>query len=595
MRPLDRRDRILVAAILATGLLVRLAYLASLHHDLLYEHPILDEQQYVDGARRLADGQGIAAEPYWQPPGIIYVLAACFRIVGPGLTAPRLLAILVSVATCLLVFAVGRRLFDSRVALGACATCALHGVLVFESCELLPATYILACAMLGLWLLIAAERARGAFAAGLAFGVAALFSPTVLPFVAVAAAWLRRWPLTAALVLGAALPVAPVTARNVAHGGEWVLVSTNGGLNFFLGNNARYAETIALRPGRRWEELTAEPSRHGVVAPGAASSYFFCEGLAFIRAEPARALALYARKLYLFFNGGEIPRDSDLYAERAESPILRVLVWPGPLRFPDGLIIPLALTGAFCLWRERKRLFVLYAFVAVQALVTAAFFVSARHRVPALAAFALFAAAALPELRRRPRLAALALALVVVLNLPTREAALSWAAEGDFYRGLAELRQRHDPPAAVGYFERAAARDPGDERIWFELGNALDAAGRAPEAIDAWKRAAAVDAWDVRPRRRASALLLRAGDLDGAIAVVQANVDARLREPAIYAPDWLNLAFLHARRGDVERAIAALRACAEADPLYFHQHAPGLPRGEVAAPRFWQALDELLR
>ncbi|HEX8950407.1 MAG TPA: hypothetical protein VF945_01110, partial [Polyangia bacterium] len=308
-----------------------------------------------------------------------------------------------------------------------------------------------------------------------------------------------------------------------------------------------------------------------------------------------RATGLYARKLYLYFNGGEIPRDSDLYAARAGSPILAALVWPGPLRVPDGVLIPLALAGAALLWRGRKRLALFYAFVAAQALITAAFFVSARHRVPALPLFALFAAAGAVELRRQPRAWALVAALVVVCNLPTRESSLSWAAEQDFYRGVACLREAHDPAAAADWFRRAAARDPGDPRAWFELGNALEMLHASDDAVDAWRRAAAADPWDVRPLRRASMVLARAGDLAGAAAAVEANLAPKLRSDAVYAPDWLNLAFLRARLGQLDRAIDDLGRAARADPAYFRQHAPGLPRGAVDAPRFWQALDELIR
>jgi tetratricopeptide (TPR) repeat protein len=395
------------------------------------------------------------------------------------------------------------------------------------------------------------------------------------------------------------LPIAPVSVRNHAHGGEWVLVSTNGGLNFFLGNNERYDETFALRPGRHWEELTAEPLAAGVTGPGAQSAYFADKGWTFVRSHPARAAALFARKLYLYFNGGEIPRDSDLYAARAGSPLLAALVWPRPLRFPDGILIPLALVGAALLWRDRRRLALVYGFVALQALVTAAFFVSARHRAPVLPLFTLFAAAAVAALRTRPRarppaLAALA-ALIVVCNLPTREASLSWAAEEDFYRGIALLREAHDPAGAAAWLGRATARDPSDARAWFELGNALDATGRSDEAVDAWKRAAAADPWDVRPLRRASMVLARRGDLAAAAAAVESNLASHQRPDAVYAPDWLNLAFLRARLGDHDRAVDDLARAARADPGYFRQHAPSLPRAAADDPRFWQTLDELLR
>lgn len=563
--PLGRRERAVLLAVVALGLTLRLAYLMSQRDDVLFEHPILDEQRYVDAARAGGD----EARPYWQPPGVIYFVAAVMRVAGPGLLWPRLLETCLSAAACLLLFALARRWFSARVALACAALLAIHGVVIFESTELLPATFILFFDLLALYLLDETRGAWRALAAGLALGISALFSPVILPFAVVAALRLRRARLIGALVAGVLLPIAPVTARNFAHGHEWVLVSTNGGLNLYLGNNEHYDETFALRPGRHWEELTGEPERSGISAPGAASNYFAHKASAFAVAQPAHAARLLAHKLYLYFNGGEIARDSDVYSARAGSAILTVLIWPR--WFPDGVLLPLALIGALWSWRDR-RLRLLHAFVAWQALITALFFVTARHRLPALGALSIFAVAGAVELSRSRRAWALLCPLLLVLNLPTREAALSFGAERDFYRGLAWLRDRHDPVRAAVEFRRAAEADPSDARAWFELGNALDAAGQTDESVAAWQRAAAADPWDSRARRRISQALTRRGDSDGAIAALQNNIDARLREPAHYAPDWLNLAFLYVERGQLDRARDALARARSADAVYYDAH-----------------------
>src|SRR5262249_13784684 len=154
------------------------------------------------------------------------------------------------------------------------------------------------------------------------------------------------------LLVGVLLPIAPVTLRNHAHGGEWVLLSTNGGLNLYLGNNDHYRDTFSLRPRRHWEELTTQPERAGLTQPGAQSRYFTAKALSVAAHHPLREAGLFARKLYLFFNGAEIPRDSEL----------RIFgVWPP---FPDGILIPLALAGFVVGWRERRKLALLYGFVA---------------------------------------------------------------------------------------------------------------------------------------------------------------------------------------------------------------------------------------
>jgi 4-amino-4-deoxy-L-arabinose transferase-like glycosyltransferase len=453
---------------------LRLGFVLARHGDILFDHPALDEAEYVQHARSLALGHG-EDRAYWQPPGLVYMLAATFKVFGPGLLAPRILQVLASIGSCALAFAVARRLFDVRVALVTAAICALHGVLVYECYELLPATWIVLFDLLALWLLLRAAEARDplwSFGAGLAVGVSAIFAPTILPFVLVAAVVLRRPVPIAALVLGVLLPVVPVALRNYDHGGEIVPVSTNSGLNLYIGNNTDYRATFSVRPGRDWEQLTSEPARHGIPAnrPGAWSAYFQHKALRFVVDEPGSALALAARKLWLFLHGAEIPRDTDLYAARDESWLLGALVWPRPVDVPDGLLIPAALVGIAALWRERRRLVLPLALLATLAVVTAAFFVTARHRAPALPLFALFAAAGAPLAWQRWRVhAAIAAAvLVVALNLPTWETRLSYPGELDFYRGLAAEAQR-DVPAARAAFQRALAANPHDPRFELEL------------------------------------------------------------------------------------------------------------------------------
>jgi Flp pilus assembly protein TadD len=389
--------------------------------------------------------------------------------------------------------------------------------------------------------------------------------------------------------VGVALPLAPVTWGNWQRGHELVLVSTNGGINFYIGNNEHYEETLAIRPGEHWLALREEPERARVVGEGARSAWFYERGRAFWREHPARAVALTFRKLYLFFDGPEIARDTDIYAMRRDSPLLGALVTRGPPWLPDGLLVPLALVGAIVCWPDRRKLVPAYVFVATQALVVAAFFATSRYRVPALPVLAMFACAGVERLasaRRAGRAAAAATfaVLAVALNVSTRESSTSYAAELDFYRGLASLRYLHQRPQAIEYFRQAASEDPTDGRIWFELGNGLDGAGRTDEALDAWRRAGQVDPWDARALRRVSIVLANRGDLDGATAALRANIDARARPEAFYETDHLSLALLYARRGLDAQATEELAAAQAADPAKFRTSIAGFARSVAATP-----------
>ena len=578
--------RLILGAILVIAFALRLTYVVAQRGDPLFTHPVLDEDEYVKAAHFLVEGHG-DPRPYWQPPGIIYTLAATFEV-SNDLFFARLIQILVSVASCGLVFLIGRRLFDPRVGLVAAAITAVHGVLVFECYELLPATWIVFWDLLALWLLLrAAEpdaKPLAAFATGLALGISAIFSPTILPFVIVAAILVRKPVAIFALLVGVILPIAPVTCHNHQHG-ELVLVSANGGLNLFLGNNADYEHTMALRPGRDWELLTSEPNRHGSPQPGAASPYFTHRALAFAASHPVSEAGLLAKKAYLFVNGTEIPRDTDIYAAR--SGVLTALVWPRPFAFPDALLIPLAVLGIVALWRERRRLVAPLALLATLAITTIVFFVSSRHRAPALPLFAMFAAAGMFQVATwppRPRWIALAalVAGIVVTNIPTWETSQSFAGEADFYRGLAAS----DPASARAAFTRATEQNPHDARAWFELGNRL--VGR--DAIAAWQHAADADPGDPRALRKIVQTLTQLGDLDAAIV-------AQRSAPTLRASDHMNLAFMLAQRDRTSEAVGELHAAFASDEYYVRTHVQGLldaaRTNPAISPEFIHALETL--
>lgn len=539
---MERRERIGLGIVLAAALILRLLHLQSLSHDVLFEHPALDEERYVGEARRLAAGRTYEPRAFYQPPGILFLVGFALRAFGASLYPARVLGALAGTATCALVYFIAKRLFDRNVALLAAAIVAIHGGLIFSGGELLPATWAGLFDLGALYLLSdAAGSARKSAAAGLLLGISALFTPVILPFALVAAVMLYREAtdkrVAFAFMAMVMAPIVPVTLRNWEHGHELVLISTNGGINFFIGNNEHYFQTIAVRPGPHWSELAELPYRTAhVEAPGASSTWFTARGLSFWAGHPLQAIGLYLRKVFLFFHGTEIPRDFDLYQARAGSPVLRALAWPAPFAFPAAVVMPLAIVGMVIFRREAKKLWVPLAFVAMQVVVVSLFFASARYRVPAVPVLAIFASAAVFALRKRPMWAAVPLALAVLLSLPTRETKMRFPAEPDLFRGLAH-RDLGDARAALADFERATLADPNDARPWFEIGVSLDALGRPLDAAKAWERASACGPTDPRPRRMAGAIHMR-------------------------------LAAQKLQAGESEAAVAELRRAFEIDPAY---------------------------
>jgi tetratricopeptide (TPR) repeat protein len=210
----------------------------------------------------------------------------------------------------------------------------------------------------------------------------------------------RRRPAAAALfVLATLLPIAPVTLRNLRAGGEWVPISANGGINFYMGNNPDARRLSTLRPGPEWREMQELPVREaGLVKPGARDRWFLQQGLRFWADHPFEALRFTAEKALLLVHDHEIMRDFDFYWFRDHfSAWLRVPGWSFALLFALALVgMVRARTGS-----AGERLLLL--FLACYAAGVVLFFVTSRYRAPLVPVLAVFAGQGIAWIARRVR------------------------------------------------------------------------------------------------------------------------------------------------------------------------------------------------
>lgn len=274
--------------------------------------PSSDAEWYVLRAVGLASGQGYldnsgAPTAFW-PAGWPMAMSVLFRLTGPSLLALGLFNLASAVLSGYLALLLGRRLFDSEAAarLGLLLFAIYPNAIGYVPLALTEVFYT-TLLLIGCWLVIARRSVLWLVAAGVVFGFATLVKAQTLIMVPLLFAidWLREGEVWRRLpnVIGrgvlvlacAGLVVAPWAMRNHARLGSWA-VSTNGGYNLLIGNNADATGAYA-EDGRAFTALMARTDLNEAARDAEAKRL----GLAWITANPGRFLALIPRKLALLW------------------------------------------------------------------------------------------------------------------------------------------------------------------------------------------------------------------------------------------------------------------------------------------------------
>jgi hypothetical protein len=468
-----RRSSLLIAAVFALALVVRLAYTFEIRDLPTLHELVMDAQRYDALAREILDHGWRPREAFYQAPLYPYLLAAVYAATGRSLTAVRLAQALAGALTAALTALAAGRLWaratgDDGAAPGRrqIAAAAIAGVLaalyapaVFYTPLLLKTVPALGFESAALVLLLPAPG-RGlsparALAAGAALGGAALLQESLLLLAPAAALYVvlaggegpaadvagdanrsrrprpgRRTAAAAlALLTGAALALAPAALLNYAASGEVLLTSSQGGMNFYIGNAHGATGTyVPLSSGsqvperqradaQRLAAVFAARERGRAVAPGdldpaAVSRLFWREAWREIAADPGAWLRLMLRKLRLFWNAYELPDAEGFRVYRRESLLLRC----DPVVF--GTVAPLAAVGLLALGRRgrhrRRGALLLALLTGAACAAVVAFFVFGRYRLAAVPFLLPLAAAGVLEL----------------IEVSTRARARSFAAAG---------------------------------------------------------------------------------------------------------------------------------------------------------------------
>jgi tetratricopeptide (TPR) repeat protein len=579
---------LLLPVILLLAFALRVAYVLQSRSSPFFADPRMDALYHTDWARAIAAGQTFVVGPYFRAPLYPWFLGLCFRVFGENFLIPRLLQAGFGTATVALTWLIGREAAGRAVAATAAFGMAVYWIAIYFDGELLLETLYVPLALLALWLslrLWGRQSFGAAFAAGAAWGVAALARPNHLALLPLLALWVatlagpsrrRGLALAGALALGTLLPILPVTARNYLVGRDVVLVASQGGVNFWIGNNPKADGNLAVVPGTRadwWggyrdSIALAETEAGRKLSPSEVSRHYARKAWAFIVGEPRRSLPLLLRKLRLFWTSFELGNNqAEGFLARRYGPVLRWL----PLGF--GIVAPLGLLGLALSLRSGLRLAPLSGYLVLSSLVVVLFFVNARYRLPVVPVLLVFGAMALRGIfraardRRWPRLAAAAAFLVPVAVLVNT---IPPAVDTTDAAGLNDLAvlysQRGERQQALELLREAVALQPGRTDIRRNLGKALLAADRVDEGLTELAAALRRNPDDVEAMEALGETYLRLGRFAEAEAVARQSA---ARAPA-NALGHYHLGQALLRTGRLAEAEAPLRRAAELAPDHFN-------------------------
>ncbi len=533
------------AIVLAIAALLRLVVgwdLAA--HSPLSDLPISDARHYLTWADSIRAGAA-PTDVFFMAPLFPYVLASWRWLVGEGLGAITLIQGLLGWWSLwgwgqlarTLVGRSGRRIV---LTIGA-----LYAAPVYYESKVLVTTLAVFLGTSMLLVLLAAQRRDRPLrwlGAGLLLGLLAAARPQALLFAPLAMGWIllspgvrsQRWRRAALTGVGALIAIGPVTLHNLAAG-DLVLIASNGGINFYFGNNP-LAEGTFNAPSadfgsietqadnaRRLAEQALESPRP--LSPSETSAYWRGRGFDFITGSPDEWLAVELKKLRAFLASFEYGVVYLFEAERALAPTL----WLMPI--PFGLVLALGLAGSFALLSDR-RAWLLLLFSAAQLATMMLFFVYGRFRVAMLPGLLPLASglALWTRMSRRRQVCAAALSVAVLVTsfawsdpFQARqranaecELASAWLAKDapdraadhfehaltllpDFTKALHGLGRAHEArgehAAALEDLDAAlAAGGQNDPWVWTHRGDSLAGLGREQDAEAAYRRALELDA-----------------------------------------------------------------------------------------------------
>ncbi len=494
-----------------------------------------DARGYYEWGARIAAGDAIGKEAFYQAPLYPYAVGAIFKVFGQSVACVRMTqAVLGSIGVVLLAMA-ARRLFDRREGVVAGAMAALYAPAIFFDGVVQKASLgsFLLCALM--WMMT--RRGNGwpwiAGGIGALGGLLTLTRENALIWLPVLALYVfiaerrcdgagaasdastsdgnttrsgsprRAWLSVVIFAMGLLVVLGPVGVRNMYVSGQLSFSTFQAGPNFYIGNHAgasgRYEPLVRGHETPEFERADAtrlaEEATGRQLTPREVSRYWMSRAWQDVGADVPGWLRLCGTKMLMVWNRYEVSDVESQYIYARYSPVLNV--FGGVWHF--GALVPLAVIGVAGAAGRWRRLWVWYALIVSMAGAVAIFYVMARYRFPLVPLLIPFAAVGCTTVwdgivNRDARRLALPLGLAVIAAIASNlrvhdEDRLDALAVMNL--GVAVAREG-DLPVATEHFLESVRLHPTSAEARNNLAQALALQGRFAEAIEHYEAALAL-------------------------------------------------------------------------------------------------------
>lgn len=308
------KNKIILFTVLAIAFLLRIVWIYKFSPQVLTSDPFY----YDRTAQTILKGEGYKNHHLfaYRPPIYPYFLAGAYSIFGNTYLPVKIIQAFISVFSCILMFSIVKRLLNENAALFAACLFAFYPQFIKFSGELWTETlfiFLLLSIYLFLYKFQDTSKIHYGIITGILLGIASLTREVTIYFLPLVIVWLiiinrnNKKSIShksLVIIFSMFITMLPWIARNYIIFKTIIPVSTNGGVNFYMGNNPQATGGFLWRLPDNcvWPDNQSNLTEKEMsVAEIAIYKKCFKEGLNFILKNPFKSVVLSIKKLMILW------------------------------------------------------------------------------------------------------------------------------------------------------------------------------------------------------------------------------------------------------------------------------------------------------